>query len=173
MARADKNLKGCPRVPIKGMTSIVYIKNDAGEFACPFDDCDFTTSKQNTMHYHQKKHTGEKSHVCTVCTKDFVQKSGLDQHMAQVHRDVADPGNIYADISWTCPCCSHTCKMKNNMRMHITRKHCTSWVPPMKDGSCTGCNKGFKSAPSYYYHAATCFAAAMPTEMKAVITPFL
>lgn len=154
------------------MTSIVYIKSDSGEFVCPFDDCGFITAKQNTMHYHQKNHTGDKSHACSVCPKKFVQKSGLDQHMAQVHRDVADPGNIYAGISWSCPCCDHVAKMKPNMRVHIMRKHCGTAVPALTaNQTCVCCEKTFKSPTAYYYHAATCFD--LPVEMKAAVRPYL
>jgi len=154
------------------MTSIVYIRNDSNEFMCPFDSCSFVTDRQNTMHYHQKNHAGDKPHVCSVCPKKFVQKSGLDQHMAQVHRDVAHPGNIYADVSWSCPCCDHSAKMKPNMRVHIMRKHCTTWVPPMADDkSCISCSKIFKSPTAYYYHAATCFE--LSPEMKESVRPFL
>ena len=156
----------------KRMTSILYIKNESGEFVCPFDSCGFVTEKQNTMHYHQKNHTGDKSHACSVCPKKFVQKSGLDQHMAQVHRDVAHPGNIYAGISWNCPCCDHVAKMKPNMRVHIMRKHCVTWVPPpAADQVCVGCSKSFKSPTAYYYHAAACFE--LPAEMKESLRPFL
>jgi hypothetical protein len=154
------------------MTSIVYIRNDSNEFVCPFDSCSFVTDRQNTMHYHQKNHAGDKPHVCSVCPKKFVQKSGLDQHMAQVHRDVTHPGNIYADVSWSCPCCDHSAKMKPNMRVHIMRKHCSASVPPMADDkSCISCSKVFKSPTAYYYHAATCFE--LSPEMKESVRPFL
>jgi hypothetical protein len=154
------------------MTSIVYIRNDSNEFVCPFDSCSFVTDRQNTMHYHQKNHAGDKPHVCSVCPKKFVQKSGLDQHMAQVHRDVTHPGNIYADVSWSCPCCDHSAKMKPNMRVHIMRKHCSASVPPMADDkSCISCSKIFKSPTAYYYHAATCFE--LSPEMKESVRPFL
>ena len=153
------------------MTSIVYIKNDAGHFVCPFDDCDFVSTRQNTMHYHQKNHAGIKSHTCSVCTKGFVQKSGLDQHMAQVHRDTADPGNVYAGVSWNCPCCDHSCKMKPNMRVHIMRKHAA--VPLLADGKCSHCEKAFQSPTAYYYHSATCFDSLLTADMKESLRLFL
>lgn len=130
-----------------------YVRNDEGLFTCPH--CDKVTTRQNTMFYHLKKHAGILDYKCSVpgCTKAFIQKSGLQQHMNQVHQ--ASGPTIF-----TCPHegCDHTCQMKSNMVIHIARKH--SPQIPVYSGTCTGCNKTFKSATAYYYHAAACAGLA-------------
>ena len=130
-----------------------YVKNEDGHFVCP--ECNVVKTRQNTMHYHMKKHTGVYEHVCEVpgCGKEFLHKSGLQQHTIQAH---PTPD---ATI-WSCPCCPHTSKMKANLVIHIGRKHGTGWIPtPPEDGNCTGCKKSFSSVTAYFYHAVKCFTA--------------
>ena len=145
---------------------LTYTKNDKGEFVCPHEGCGKVTARQNTMFYHLKKHAADLSYVCTVCSKGFIQKSGLQQHMAQIHADVVaiNDENPYANQAWGCPCCDHTSKMKANMVIHIARKHGGTWVKPASD-ICTGCKKTFASATAYYYHALECFKSEAPTEI--------
>jgi len=120
------------------------------------------------MHYHLKKHTGEASYACTVCDKKFIQKSGLTQHMAQIHTTNAP--------TWSCPFaeCDHVAKSKANILIHVGRVHgdcgdcggCgdnskDAWIPRYKD-NCVQCGKVFNSAGAYYYHAVSCFATVAP-----------
>jgi hypothetical protein len=138
-----------------------YQKNEAGEFVCPH--CGETKSRQNTMFYHLKKHTGEMNYVCTVsgCDRRFVQKSGLIQHMAQAHPE--------GKPEWGCPCCPHTARMKANMTIHIARMH--GDVPPAASSgvtTCIACDRSFASATAYYYHAAMCFSV---TEEPVCLAP--
>lgn len=142
--------------------TIIYIRNEKGEFVCP--DCGVIKARQNTMYYHMKKHTGEMSHFCGVCAKGFIQKSGLQQHMLQAHPCAAAAAG--ADVTgYNCPCCDHSCKMKANLIIHIARKHGETWIPHMSTvtgGICSGCDRNFSSATAYYYHAATCFIDKAP-----------
>ena len=128
-----------------------YSRNENGEFVCA--DCGVVKNRQNTMFYHMKKHAGDMTHVCSVpdSGKAFIQKSGLQQHIAQMHT----PGGTV----WSCPCCAHTCKMKANLVIHIGRKHGSGWIPPMDSNGCTGCKKQFTSVTAYFYHAVQCFQA--------------
>ena len=129
---------------------LTYYKNADGHFVCP--ECNVVKTRQNTMHYHMKKHTGIYEHVCD-CGKEFLHKSGLRQHMFQAH-----PAPDAA--VWNCPCCDHTSKMKANLVIHIGRKHGTGWIPKASDdGACSDCKKSFSSVTAYYYHAVKCFQA--------------
>jgi len=136
-----------------------YVRNEAGEYLCPH--CPFTAKAKNpsTMHYHLKAHSGETKYACTQCDKKFIQKSGLTQHMAQVH---VDDGCSNSDTQkkiqtcWTCTLCQHVAKTKANMMIHIGRIHGKGWIPPLNDG-CSKCSKKFNSAGAYFYHATTCF----------------
>ena len=147
---------------------MTYLRNDKGEFVCP--DCGEVKARQNTMFYHMKKHAGEMKHVCSVCSKGFIQKSGLTQHMLQAH-----PAPDAAP-AWACPCCDHTAKMKANLVIHIGRKHGDGWIPGVTGAGaceCTGCKRPFSSATAYYYHAVSCFAAPadLQDKMACLITP--
>ena len=143
----------------------VYTKNEKGEFICPH--CDETKKRQNTMFYHMKKHAGDFTHSCTICSKGFIQKSGLVQHMAQIH-----PESTTDKLSWNCPCCEHTCPIKSNLLIHIARRHGSGWIPSATGAcTCTGCNKAYSSATAYYYHASKCFK--VPIELADKIAPFL
>lgn len=147
---------------------MTYIRNAAGEFVCPH--CGITKARQNTMFYHMKKHAGDLSHVCGVCSKGFIQKSGLDQHMLQAHSsEIAGAGVV----EHSCPCCDHSCKMKANLLIHIARKHGDGWVPSVPTASgatCTGCERTFASPTAYYYHAAACFADKAPVAIAGFLT---
>ena len=144
--------------------TMTYIRNDKGEFVCP--ECNVIKARQNTMFYHMKKHIGEMRHACTEpgCGKAFIQKSGLQQHMMQMH----SPENV---VPLSCPCCDHTCKMKANLLIHIGRKHGGDWIPSMDAGSCTGCKKLFSSPTAYYYHAVQCFQA--PSNIAEFLSPIV
>jgi hypothetical protein len=126
-----------------------YYKNADGHFVCP--ECNVVKIRQNTMHYHMKKHTGVYEHVCE-CGKEFLHKSGLSQHKLQAHP--APDASV-----WDCPCCNHTSKMKANLMIHIGRKHGSGWIPNFTEAGCSGCKKTFSSVTAYYYHAVKCFTA--------------
>lgn len=141
-----------------------YVRNNAGQYMCPH--CDKVTDRQNTMYYHIKKHLGNLDYPCTVpgCTKAFIQKGALQQHVAQTHPAVVDTENPYANQIHTCtePGCKHTCRMKANLQIHMARKH-SPWIP-IYSGTCVGCVRPFASATAYYYHAWTCEGLKEPIE---------
>jgi hypothetical protein len=146
-------------------TKMTYIRNETGEFVCPH--CKITKTRQNTMYYHMKKHTGEMSHVCDVCPKRFIQKSGLQQHMLQAHpKEAAAAGTDVTE--YVCPCCDHSCKMKANLVIHIARKHGSGWIPGIATSggaTCSNCDRSFSSPTAYYYHAAACFCGLAPAPL--------
>lgn len=136
-----------------------YTKNEAGQFVC--GECGVTKVRQNTMSYHMKTHTGERTHACAHCPKAFIQKSGLTQHMAQAHPKEGS-------VVWACPCCDHKARMKPNLLIHIGRVHGSAWIPAVaisETGACecTGCKREFAGTTAYYYHAIQCFTP--PTEL--------
>lgn len=143
-----------------------YQKNEAGLYVCP--ECGETKARSNTMYYHMLKHTGEVKHTCPVagCGKGFIQKSGLTQHMNQVHANVVDAA------VFECPCCDHTARQKPNLLIHIGRKHGDGWIPRAIGAGatlCQGCDKEFQSATAYYYHAVTCFKEKAPAKVAMMV----
>jgi hypothetical protein len=134
-----------------------YVRNAEGSYVCPYADCSFTAKPQNpsTMHYHIKTHvkkeTGVGKYACDQCDKAFIQKSGLTQHVLQIHTENAP--------TWACPhpSCDHAARSKANIMIHFSRSHCDDWIPRYsKSQECSGCSKTFQSAGAYYYHAVGC-----------------
>jgi hypothetical protein len=170
-ATTDKDVK-------RKKSGIEYKRNAAGEFVCP--DCGKTARRHNTMFYHMKSHATTMDHTCSVCSKGFIQKGGLQQHMAQVHPELAeqDDSNTYAHQTTQCPCCDQVMRIRSNLFIHITRKHGNGWVvapqivadanTKKKQWVCAGtnCGRSFASSPAFYYHAMECFGKGAPTNIK-------
>lgn len=152
--------------------TIKYIKNEYGEFICPY--CDTVKKNQNTMHYHIKTlHMGDMPYQCNNCfdCPRFVQKSAYLRHMAVCHpEDTSIEYNPYRGISVSCPCCSHSTNVKANLIVHYARIHCRDWIPPYsKSSPCINCNKYFDSCSAYLYHAVTCLSYCAPPDHDSII----
>ena len=142
------------------VTPNVYIRNESGLYVCPH--CGETKNRQNTMYYHIKKHIGVTDHKCLEpgCGKEFIQKSGLDQHRIQSHP--TDSVQL-----WSCGFCTHSTKSRANLMIHIGRCHSNGWIPKqLESHTCSGCNRRFISDTAYFYHAVGCFASCATDEIK-------
>ena len=131
-----------------------YQKNENGLYVCHV--CKETREKQNTMHYHLKKHEGTMPHACPHCEKRFYQKYALDDHVKLRH--VTKPAT---DSSVKCPFdgCTESFTKKEYCRLHIARNHVRPQVDALiekkKDSTlltCLTCKKECKSFPSILYH---------------------
>ena len=100
--------------------TIKYTKNENGDFVCP--DCGVIKKRQNSMHYHMKKHMEELNHVCKVCNKGFLQKQTLDLHMKSKHSELIKD----SEKKFTCPFdgCEFAALTKGNCIIHCLRVHC-------------------------------------------------
>lgn len=128
-----------------------YTKNEAGHYVC--HHCGVTKEKQNTMHYHLKKHEGTKSHTCSHCDKAFFQKTALDEHIRIQHMN--------SEPCLACPFgdCNKKFQTKGHLRVHVARNHIRdvidTWICKNKEtGSytCTCCKKDCKSESAILYH---------------------
>ena len=145
---------------------LVYFKNAEDEYIC--QHCKFTTPKQNTMHYHLKKHIGQYPHACKKCDKKFLHKRQLDLHMQSQHEQPT------AHFSCTKEGCGFTSLTDGNCRIHWVRMHCKKGVDAILDKSpddthqakCKECDKCFKSMTSFYYHAFECLNLAKTSYCK-------
>jgi hypothetical protein len=141
-------------VSVKADT-LTYKKNAEGLYVCPY--CPATYERQNSMHYHLKKHAGMYPHKCRHCDKAFLQKQTLDLHMEAKHPDKLNVVEMYA-----CPCedCPYESRTKANLQIHYMRIHCTDTCKftIRKDNltECKACCESFKSATAYFYHAVHC-----------------
>ena len=135
--------------------SFTYKKNADGLYVCPH--CPATYERQNTMHYHLKKHAGMYPHKCRHCDKGFLQKQTLDLHMEAKHAEKLQPVKLHECPHADCPYESRT---KANLVIHYMRIHCVDTckftITKDKMTCCKSCDESFKSATAYYYHAAQC-----------------
>jgi hypothetical protein len=160
MSETESPIPTIPTTAPKTSTTTNYIRDEQGNFQCPF--CEKKSEKQNTMYYHIKKnHHQDYKYICPHCpgeARKFVQRSAYLQHLANGHPDEAAPtNNPYIGVSYSCPCCEHTAKTKANILIHYARTHCKDWIPPFTKGmNCKSCDKQFASSTAYLYHAVQC-----------------
>ncbi len=141
---------------------IKYTKNDEGHFVCPH--CGITKEKQNTMHYHIRKHEEQVSHTCKVCKKGFLQKQTLELHMKSRHADYLKAQGDEASKVY-CPFddCNFSALTKGNCIIHCLRVHFKEEVQKImnvdnetKTITCEECDKEFTSSCAFYYHCKNC-----------------
>ena len=61
-------------------------KHNGKQHVCHYADCKFSTDTKKQLKEHQKKHTDDFSHQCTICGKGFHYHSGLKRHRDKEHK---------------------------------------------------------------------------------------
>lgn len=115
------------------------------------------------MHYHMKKHLEEKDFKCGDCQKAFLNKQGLETHMAARHPATASATKRGFECPFEgCPFVSTT---KGNVRTHCMRKHFSEETSALLERDtatgtsvCNACAESFSSLPAFFYHAIRCIA---------------
>ena len=174
--------------PVTTPAPVKYVKNDAGNYVCPHENCGKITRNQNTMHYHiMKNHSLKLPFECTRCVNNpqFLQRSGYMNHLATKHAD--DPKltdkekevlggiteNPAAAISFKCPAagCTQTTHTKSNMLIHYARTHAREWIPPYVRGEqCAQCHHNYSSSSAYLYHSIACYKTRASTDQLNIIS---
>ncbi len=144
--------------------TIRYIKNDDGNFVCPH--CGVIKNRQNSMHYHIKKHMEELNHICKTCNKAFLQKQTLDLHIRSKHPELLKSDQDKDDEKkYECPFenCNFNALTKGNCIIHCLRAHFQSEIKEImtvkndtKSIICNHCDKEFFSSSAFYYHCKVC-----------------
>jgi len=156
--------------------TFTYIKNDAGEFVCP--TCNAVKKRQNSMHYHMKKHLEELQHMCIACNKGFLQKQTLDLHIRSKHPELLKEEKA----KHSCPMenCTFTAITKGNLIIHLLRLHFQDEISAImlqdndtKTVTCDACHKVFKSSCSFYYHCKGCITFDKESEKYKTVTHIL
>jgi hypothetical protein len=158
-------------------TTMKYTRNTEGHFVCP--ECGIVKARQNSMHYHMKKHMEERSHLCVICNKGFLQKQTLELHLRSKHPERArqltpksSSSSSESDSSsssseegkpYHCPFdhCDFKALTKGNCIIHCLRVHFQDEIRRVlrqedKTFHCGQCNRNFQSASSFYYHCKAC-----------------
>ena len=129
----------------------VYERDAAGNFVCNI--CGVTKARQNTMHYHYRRHEDHLPYECDICHKEFLQASVLALHKAARHG-----GGAAAETSGgvACPACEFRTLTKANCIIHYVRRHCADCLSgPAPSLVCPGCAKVCKSRTALLYHLGT------------------
>ena len=131
-----------------------YQRNANGDYVCPHCGKVVPKDKQNTMHYHLKKHTGDLPHECNTCGKKFAQKQSLELHIQWSHQNKDDQEIFECPVAG----CGFTATTWANRRIHFLRKHCKNEISTIRDENnvCKGCKKHFNSSTAFIYHAGGC-----------------
>ena len=142
--------------------TIKYFKNEDGEFVCP--ECGAIKHRQNSMHYHMKKHLEELTYTCKSCNKGFLQKQTLDLHMRSKHPELIKEAEN-EEKKYVCPFedCDFKALTKGNCIIHCLRVHFQDEIKSImnidnetKTITCNECDKEFSSSSSFYYHCKDC-----------------
>lgn len=140
---------------------LIYHRNEAGQFICP--TCGVTKERQNSMHYHMKKHQDANTHNCTYCHKTFLQKQTLELHLRNKHADQLAEDT--APPAFSCPfqACDFRSHTKGNCVIHCLRVHFQEEITPhlqqvqeRRVYSCLHCQNEFQSTTAFYYHIKNC-----------------
>lgn len=150
--------------------AFTYIRTEQGTFICP--TCGVTKQRQNSMHYHMKKHQQDPNHTCQYCNKTFLQKQTLELHLRTKHTDrLVEDGVAGAASasgfkpSYSCPIsgCDYQSHTKGNCVIHCLRVHFQEEITPhlrvVQDRrvySCGHCLNEFQSTTAFYYHIKSC-----------------
>lgn len=133
----------------------VYQKNAAGDYVCPH--CGVTKERQNTMHYHLKRHEDHLPFQCGVCKKEFLHASVLALHKAARHppterEDRASNPSSAGPKTYACPSCKFHTLTRANCIIHYVRRHCNVLA---LGTNCPTCQKAYNSRTALIYHLGT------------------
>lgn len=164
MASPDSTI--LPSGPHKTLT---YIRTEQGTFICP--TCGVVKQRQNSMHYHMKKHQQDPNHTCPHCNKTFLQKQTLELHLRTKHADrllaaggTEEAGGVFKP-SYACPIsgCDYQSHTKGNCVIHCLRVHFQEEITPhlrmaqdRRIYTCGHCQNEFQSTTAFYYHIKSC-----------------
>ncbi|PWN30173.1 hypothetical protein BDZ90DRAFT_276658 [Jaminaea rosea] len=103
--------KGCP----KAFSRHARIHSQERPFGCPYMGCGKTFIQRSALTVHLRIHTGERPHVCEVCTKAFSDSSSLARHR-RIHSGRRPYKCLAEDCGKTF--CRKTTLIKHGLRQH-------------------------------------------------------
>lgn len=147
--------------PPTNKSSLTYIRTPEGTFICP--TCGVVKQRQNSMHYHMKKHLEDPNHTCEYCNKTFLQKQTLELHRRSKHSEQLLEDETPPTFSCPFRECDFQSHTKGNCVIHCLRVHFHEEITPhlqiIQDRriySCLHCRNEYQSATAFYYHVKNC-----------------
>lgn len=150
-----------PVKPVAPIMSLTYHRNERGQFVCP--TCGIIKDRQNSMHYHMRKHQEDQAHSCPYCAKSFLQKQTLDLHLRTKHVEQQAEEAVVPVFSCPFQDCTFRSHTKGNCVIHCLRVHFQEEITPhlqqvqeRRVYSCLHCQHEFQSTTAFYYHIKNC-----------------
>jgi hypothetical protein len=157
---------------------LTYIRTPQGTFICP--TCGVVKQRQNSMHYHMKKHLEDPSHNCEYCNKSFLQKQTLELHRRSKHAEQLLEDTIRPAFSCPFQGCDFQSHTKGNCVIHCLRVHFHEEITPhlqllhdRRVYSCLHCRNEYQSTTAFYYHIKNCITFDKTTPKYALLQGLL
>ncbi|XP_066986077.1 zinc finger protein 235-like isoform X2 [Macrobrachium rosenbergii] len=136
-------------------------------FTCQY--CSKKFYRKRSKDLHVRKHTGEKIHQCTVCSKVFTKLYAFQRHKEEVHacrknfvcaecskefssqRQLRNHLDLHrCEKIHKCNQCDHACHTASGLRMHKLKNHSND--QKKEEYQCTVCNYCFKKPSGLKRH---------------------
>lgn len=110
------------------------------DYKCSFEGCNSAFISQGLLTVHERKHTRDKLPTCEVCSKTFINKVGLMNHMSYIHKGLK---------RFLCSECPTMLASATSLRQHMSIHKGT------RNYLCDECGKSFRMGKALQSHMET------------------
>jgi len=106
------------------------------------------TMRKNLLR-HQRRHTGDRPHVCEHCGFSYFHRASLRDHILRQHRDEVAAADS-EQLAFRCRRCGARFPQKCELRRHVVERHRPE--TPKERSLCAHCGKSFSRASTLALH---------------------